>query len=50
VTWATAEYKSRSLMTEHLHGKGEWDRKNARQPEGPTGRQEKPPAELGRGG
>jgi hypothetical protein len=37
-------------MTEHLHEKGETDRKHARQPEGPTGEREKPPAETIWGG
>ena len=52
-------------MTEHLHGKGKWDRehrgtgrqrsgpeeeKHARQPERPTGERRGPPAEMVWGG
>ena len=37
-------------MTENLHGKGETDRENARQPEEPTGERKRPPAETIWGG
>jgi len=39
VTWATASISSRSLMTEHLHEKGERDRETHRD----TGRQRSEP-------